>query len=144
MVLSYRGDYVYGRYVLGPAEMTGSIVKAATAVLNSQTRQWEVVLRFTPAGSAQFNGYAARHYACYAREEQDPPYCALEAIDLDATLESAPAIEASSFPAGAVINGPTAGPFTRQQATTLAVLVSSGPLPVAFTAVDISTVTPVS
>jgi preprotein translocase subunit SecD len=144
VVLSYRGDYVYGRYVLGPAEMTGSIVKAATAVLNSQTRQWEVVLRFTPAGSAQFNGYAARHYACYAREEQDPPYCALEAIDLDATLESAPAIEASSFPAGAVINGPTAGPFTRQQATTLAVLVSSGPLPVAFTAVDISTVTPVS
>jgi preprotein translocase subunit SecD len=142
VVLSYREGYEYGRYVLGPAEMTGSIVKAATAVLNAQTRQWEVVLSFTPAGSAQFNGYAARHYACYTREVQDPPYCALEAIDLDATLESAPAIEASSFPGGAVINGPTAGAFTRQQATTLAVLTSSGPLPVAFTAADISTVTP--
>jgi len=142
VVLSYRQAYEYGRYVLGPAEMTGAIVKAATAVLDSQTRQWEVVLSFTPAGSAQFNGYAARHYACYTREVQDPPYCALEAIDLDATLESAPAIEASSFPGGAVINGPTAGAFTRQQATTLAVLTSSGPLPVAFTAADISTVTP--
>jgi preprotein translocase subunit SecD len=111
-------------------------------VLNAQTRQWEVALSFTPAGSAQFNKYAARHYACYSREEQDPPYCALQAIDLDATLESTPAIEAPSFPGGAVINGPTAGVFTRQQATTLAVFFSSGPLPVAFTAVDISTVTP--
>jgi preprotein translocase subunit SecD len=144
VVLSYRVGYGYGRYVLGPAEMTGSIVKAATAVLNGQTRQWEVVLSFTPAGSAQFDDYAARHYACYTREVQDPPFCALEAIDLDATLESVPAIEASSFPGGAVINGPTRGAFTRQQATTLAVLVSSGPLPVAFTAADISTVTPAS
>ncbi len=142
VVLSYLGAYLYGRYLLGPAEMTGSIVKAASALLDSQTSEWEVALTFSPAGSAQFNKYAARHYACYVREEQDPPYCALQAIDLDATLESAPAIEASSFLGGAVINGPTGGVFTRQQATTLAVLASSGPLPVAFTAVDISTVTP--
>ncbi len=142
VVLSYSTGYHYGRYVLGPAEMTGSIVKGAAAVLDSQTGHWEVQLAFTAAGSTMFNYYAARHYACYARRPEEPPNCAFEAVDLDGTLESVPAVMAARFDGSAVISGPKNGPFTREQATTIAALVGSGPLPVAFTASVISTVTP--
>jgi preprotein translocase subunit SecD len=142
VVLSYSTAPQHGRYVLGPAEMTGSIVKAAAAVVDGQTGQWQVRLAFTAAGSTKFNHYAARHYACYARRPEDPPNCAFEAFDLDGTLESVPAVMAPSFDGAAVISGPTNGPFTRQEATTIAALVGPGPLPVAFTASVISTVTP--
>jgi preprotein translocase subunit SecD len=50
--------YGDGRYVLGPAEMSGSIIKSASANLNSQTDQWEVDLTFTSRGSTEFNKYA--------------------------------------------------------------------------------------
>ncbi len=142
VVLSYSTGRQYGRYVLGPAEMTGSIVKGAAAVLDSQTGQWEVQLTFTAKGSAKFNHYAARHYACYTRRPESPPNCAFEAVDLDGTLESVPTAMVASFDGTAAISGPTNGPFTHQQATTIAALVGSGPLPVAFTASVISTVTP--
>jgi len=74
--------------------MTGSIIKTAAANLNSQTDQWEVDISFTGKGSSQFNKYAATHYQCYVEDESNPPYCALQAIELDATVESDPAIEA--------------------------------------------------
>jgi preprotein translocase subunit SecD len=66
--------------------------------------------------------------------------CALIAIVLDGTVESAPATEASSF-VGVTIVGSTSHPFTAQQASDMAVVLSSGPLPVGFVAVSISTVT---
>ncbi|MGH9107795.1 MAG: SecDF P1 head subdomain-containing protein [Acidimicrobiales bacterium] len=141
VVLSYPTGYQHGRYVLGPVEMTGSIVKEAAAVLVSQTDQWEVDLTFTAAGSSKFNYYAARHYACYARRPHDPPDCALEAVDLDGTLESAPVVKAATYDGAAVTNGPIK-PFTRQQARTIAALVGSGALPVAFSAAVIDSVTP--
>ena len=36
-----------GRFVLGPAQMNGSIIKTAPADLDTQTDEWEVVLDFT-------------------------------------------------------------------------------------------------
>ncbi len=137
----YAG-YAYGRYVLGPAEMTGSIIKTAVANLNSQTEQWEVDISFTGKGSTQFNKYAATHYQCYVQNEANPPYCALQAIELDATVESDPAIEAASFNGGATINGSTSNPFTAQQASDLALALSYGSLPVRFVAQNISNVSP--
>jgi preprotein translocase subunit SecD len=135
-------DYSAGRYVLGPAEMTGSIIKSASANLNSQTDQWEVDLSFTSRGSTEFNKYAAAHYACYQEDTSNPPYCALQAIDLDAVVQSAPAIEASSFPGGATISGSSSNPFTQQQADNLALALNYGSLPVRFIPQDISSVSP--
>ena len=134
--------YGDGRYVLGPAEMSGSIIKSAAANLNSQTDQWEVDLTFTSRGSTEFNKYAAAHYACYQQDPSNPPYCALQAIELDAVVQSAPAIEAASFPGGATINGSSSNPFTQQQAQNLALALSYGSLPVRFVPQDISSVSP--
>jgi len=134
--------YQDGRYVLGPAEMSGSIIKSATADLNSSTDQWEVDLTFTSRGSTEFNKYAAAHYACYEQDPSNPPYCALQAIELDAVVQSAPAIEAASFPGGATISGSTSNPFTQQQASNLALSLNYGSLPVRFVPQDISSVSP--
>ena len=142
VVLPDYAGYAYGRYVLGPAEMSGSIIKTAAANLNSQTDEWEVDMSFTGKGSALFNKYAAAHYQCYVQDTSNPPYCALQAIELDATVESAPAIEAASFTGGATINGSTSDPFTVQQASDLALALSYGSLPVRFVAQDISNVSP--
>ena len=142
VVLPYYAGFQYGRYVLGPAEMSGSIIKSATADLNSQTDQWEVDITFTSRGSTEFNKYAAAHYACYEQDPSNPPYCALQAIELDATVVSAPAIEASSFPGGATINGSTQDPFTQEQASNLALALNYGSLPVRFVPQDISSVSP--
>jgi preprotein translocase subunit SecD len=142
VVLPDYAGYAYGRYVLGPAEMSGSIIKTAAANLNSQTDEWEVDISFTGAGSALFNKYAAAHYQCYVEDESNPPYCALQAIELDATVESDPAIEAASYNGGATINGSTSDPFTSAQASNLALALSYGSLPVRFVAQDISNVSP--
>ena len=142
VVLPDYAGYAYGRYVLAPEEMTGSIIKTAAANLNSQTDQWEVDISFTGKGSSQFNKYAATHYQCYVEDESNPPYCALQAIELDATVDSDPAIEAASFNGGATINGSTSDPFTATQAQDLALALSYGSLPVRFVAQDISNVSP--
>jgi preprotein translocase subunit SecD len=142
VVLPYYAGYQYGRYVLGPAEMSGNIVKTASANLNSQNDEWEVDLSFTGKGSTEFNQYATTHYQCYEEDTSNPPDCALQAIELDATVESAPAIEAASFPGGATINGSTSDPFTSQEASALAEALNYGSLPVRFVAQDISNVSP--
>jgi preprotein translocase subunit SecD len=142
VVLPDYAGLAYGRYVLGPAEMSGSIIKTAAANLNSQTDEWEVDITFTGAGSNLFNKYAANHYECYIQNKSNPPYCALQAIELDATVESAPAIEAASFNGGATINGSTSDPFTATQAQNLALVLNYGSLPVRFVAQDISNVSP--
>jgi preprotein translocase subunit SecD len=142
VVLPYYTGYGAGRYVLGPAEMSGSIVKNATATLNSQTDQWEVDINFTGSGSTLFNKYAAAHYACYEEDTSNPPYCALQAIELDATVESAPSIDSNNFNGAATINGSTSDPFTSTQAQDLALALSYGSLPVRFVAQDISNVSP--
>jgi preprotein translocase subunit SecD len=131
-----------GRYVLGPAEMSGSIIKSAAANLNSSTDEWEVDLTFTSRGSTEFNKYATAHYACYEQDKSNPPYCALQAIELDAVVQSAPAIEAPSFPGGATISGSSTNPFTQQQASNLALSLNYGSLPVRFVPQNISSVSP--
>jgi preprotein translocase subunit SecD len=144
-----RGQYhLDDRFVLGPANMSGSIVKSATATFNSNNDQWEVDLSFTGKGSAEFNKYASQYYTCYLENKsnpptalQCPPYGAIQAIELDATVESNPAIEAASFPGGATISGGSTG-FTAQQAQDLATALNYGSLPVRFVAQSISNVSP--
>jgi cyclophilin family peptidyl-prolyl cis-trans isomerase len=142
VVLPYYAKVGGARYVLGPAEMTGSIVKSAVASLNADNDEWQVSMSFTPDGSALFNHYAAVHYQCYVEDEVNPPDCALQAIELDGEVESAPVIEASSFDGGATINGSTTAPFTKQQAQDLALVLNYGVLPVRLVTQEVSVITP--
>jgi preprotein translocase subunit SecD len=116
-------DYVGSqdnRYVLGPAEMNASIVARATAGKDAQSGMWEVFISFTTAGSATFNKYTPGHYACFEKDPNEPPYCALEAIEVDGVVQSVPAIEDASFPSGAVITGSATRLYTKAEAEKLA------------------------
>lgn len=156
VVLPYHSDFrgskytPYRRYVLGLAQMSGSIVESAMANFNKYTGQWEIDMAFTAKGSSEFNEYAAVYYACYERDPASPldgvdcpPYGDQQAIDVDGSVEAAPAIESPSYAPGAVISGGTP-PFTAQQARELADLVNYGALPERLVVEEISTVTPVA
>jgi len=137
------------RYVLGPAQMTGSIVKTATADINTSNDEWQVDLSFTGKGSTEFNKYASSYYSCYVQDKSSPPYAvqcppygSYQAVELDGVVESAPAIEASTFNGGATISGSTSNPFTQQQAQSLANALNYGSLPVRLVAQTISNVSP--
>jgi preprotein translocase subunit SecD len=148
VVLPFHTDYVKGKYVpgerfvLGPAELTGAIVQSAAPNLDAQTNEWEVDMTFTAKGDAEFNRFAARHYHCYEEDPSNPPFCAEQAIELDAVVESNPVIEAASFPWGATISGSAQGPFTAKEAADLADALNWGALPVPFAAREIPATSP--
>ena len=111
------------RFLLGPADLNASSLSGATPELNPTTGQYTVLVTFSASGTTSFDQLAAMRYRCYQQDPSNPPSCALEAFEVDGVVESAPAIEASSFNGEAVITGSTANPFTRQQAGNLAVLI---------------------
>jgi preprotein translocase subunit SecD len=137
VILPYYDNSV--RYILGPADMTGNGVSNASVQLSS-AGQYSVLLNFTNAGSVQFDKIAAQRYPYYQQDPSNPPPQALEAFELDGVVESAPAIEASSFSGTAVISGSTAQPFTSSQASNLALVLKYGSLPVRFTPQSVQTV----
>ncbi|MGC8626796.1 MAG: protein translocase subunit SecD [Acidimicrobiales bacterium] len=142
VVLPYYVPNAGYRYVLGPAEMSGSIIKSAVATIDPSTSEWVVAITFTSSGSTQFDNYAARHYQCYEQDPSNPPYCAEQAIELDGTVQSAPNIEAPAFHGSAQISGSTTNPFTQQQATDLALALRYGSLPVRFVPQSIESISP--
>ena len=113
------------RYVLGPVQATGTIIKSAYAAL-TQSGQYVVNVTLTSSGTAIFDKIAAANYH------------RLLANDLDGTIVSAPSINASSFPTGVEISGS----FTSQSANTLALQLSYGALPVRLTHLNVQTVSP--
>ena len=128
------------RYVLGPADMTGSGVHDAITEVNTTTGEYTVQVTFTSSGGITFDQIASQRYKCYQQAPSNPPPCALEAADLDGKVESAPAIEAASFNGVAVISGSTQNPFTSSQANNLAIELKYGSLPVRFVPQSIQTV----
>ncbi len=128
------------RYVLGPADMTGSAVSNAAVQVDPNTGQYSVVLTFTGKGANEFDNIAATRYACYQQNPSNPPPCSLEAFELDGLVESAPTIQAQSFHGSAVISGSSASPFTSSQASTLANELKYGSLPVRFVPQSVQTV----
>jgi preprotein translocase subunit SecD len=116
----------YGpRLLLGPAQATGTIIKTATATLGS-TGQWTVLVSLTGPGTTIFNALAAK--------DLHTPL----ANDLGATVQSAPIINSSNFDAGIQIVGGSSG-FTHQQASRLALLLTSGAVPLPLRVVTTQT-----
>ncbi|HEX6394405.1 MAG TPA: hypothetical protein VFZ97_13280 [Acidimicrobiales bacterium] len=118
MIAPYYLAAASPRYVLGPADMTGSAIATAEAI--STIGQYQIQLTFTAAGSGDFNAVAAQRYSYYRQNPSNPPYQSLEAIEVDGKVVSAPEIQVASFNGTAVISGSTTAPFSKEQASTIA------------------------
>jgi preprotein translocase subunit SecD len=135
----YQNPSSSPRYVLGPADMSGTGVSGASVIL-SQAGQYQVQLTFTGKGSTEFDNIAAQRYPYYKQNPSNPPYQSLEAFELDGTVYSAPTIQAESFNGTAVISGSTSAPFTFKEASSLSIAMKYGSLPVRFTPQSVQTV----
>jgi preprotein translocase subunit SecD len=117
------------RYLLGPAGLTGTAVKSASAQLVSG--QWDVNLVLTGAGSTQWDNLAKSQFH------------AIIAIDLDGQVISAPITQPTNG-AFSSFNGQVqiSGSFTENQAKTLATEFTYGALPVKLDRLTVQTVSP--
>ncbi|MDA8148194.1 MAG: protein translocase subunit SecD [Actinomycetota bacterium] len=117
------------RYVLGPATVTGTAVKSASAQLTSG--QWDVVANLTGPGATAWNTLAAQQFH------------AIIGVDLDGQVISAPITlpSAASFQSfGNTVE--ISGNFTATQAKTLATDLNYGALPVRLDRINVQTVSP--
>jgi preprotein translocase subunit SecD len=108
---------VVARYALGPAVLTGRIVRTAIAQPPTIGGNWSVQINFTDSGSTAWDNMAAQ----YVQKQI--------AIVLDGIVESAPTIQTSHFGGSAQITGS----FTQHQAQNLALVLRYGALPVQLT-----------
>ena len=120
----------YQRYVLGPAQVTGSQIKSANASL-SQAGQWTVNINFNGSGATAWDTLANQQFH------------AIIGIDLDGQVISAPITQPgqtgfTSFAGQVQISGS----FTEDQAKTLATELNYGALPVKLDQQTIQTVSP--
>ncbi len=118
------------RYVLGPAQMTGTAIKNANAQL-TQAGQWVVNLNLTGPGGTQWDTLAMQQFH------------AIIGLDLDGQVISAPVTLGgqqtfTSFGGQVQISGS----FTEDQAKTLATELTYGSLPVKLDRLNVQTVSP--
>lgn len=118
------------RYLLGPAQLTGHIIKSAYAQQN-QLGQWVVNFSLTSSGSTQWDSMAQRYFH------------EIIAFEIDGVVQSAPitlpqSASFSSFGGNVQISGA----FTQQSANSLAVALNYGALPVRLDKLTTETVSP--
>ncbi len=118
------------RYVLGPAELTGTAVKTALAQQN-QVGAWVVNYSLTSAGSPAWDRVAQANFHAQL------------AIELDGVVQSAPLIQPdqatfTSFNG----QGEISGSFTESSAKNLALAMQFGALPVRLEPLTTTTVSP--
>ncbi|MEV8527830.1 MULTISPECIES: protein translocase subunit SecD [unclassified Streptomyces] len=116
------------KYILGPAEVDGTDVAKAQAVIN-QNGQWIVQMDFTGGGSKKFASITGK------LSQQQYPNNRF-AIALDNQVVSAPTVS-STLSGSAEISGS----FTQQSAQDLANVLSYGALPLSFQEQSVTTVT---
>ncbi|MGW1469299.1 protein translocase subunit SecD [Streptomyces sp. NPDC002308] len=119
----------YEKYVLGPAEVSGSDVDNAQGAIDQSTGQWIVSMEFTSGGAKKFNKITS------TLAQQTSPMNQF-AIVLDGEVVSAPSV-ASALSANAQISGN----FTQQEAQDLGNILSYGALPLTFKEASVTTVT---
>ena len=104
------------RYVLGPADIQGEAVSAATAVAAAGGDGFQVQITLTSSGAAEFDKMASQRYPYYAANTSNPPVESQEAVELNAVVLSAPVIQAEQFNGTVIISGSASAPFTQAQA----------------------------
>lgn len=117
------------KYVLGPAEVSGTDVDSSKAAINQQTGQWIVQMEFTDGGAKKF------HTTTGKLAKQQSPQNQF-AIALDGEVVSAPSVS-TALSASAEISGS----FDQQSAEDLANVLSYGALPLSFQEQSVTTVT---
>ncbi|MEU4175376.1 protein translocase subunit SecD [Streptomyces sp. NPDC026589] len=119
----------YEKYVLGPAEVSGSDVDDAKGAIEQQTGEWIVSMEFTSAGAKKFQTITGR------LSQQQPPMNQF-AIVLDGEVVSAPSVRTALSK-----NAQISGSFDQQSAEDLGNILSYGALPLTFEEVSVTTVT---
>ncbi|APS22627.1 preprotein translocase subunit SecD [Streptomyces sp. Tue 6075] len=119
----------YEKYVLGPAEVSGSDVDEAKAAIDQNSGQWIVSMEFTSAGAKKFQTITGR------LAQQQPPMNQF-GIVLDGEVVSAPSVRQALSK-----NAQISGSFTQQSAEDLGNILSYGALPLTFKEVSVTTVT---
>ncbi|MGA6172087.1 protein translocase subunit SecD [Streptomyces sp. NPDC012600] len=119
----------YEKYVLGPAEVSGSDVDDAQGAIDQQTGEWIVSMEFTSAGAKKFQTITSR------LSQQQPPMNQF-AIVLDGEVVSAPSVRTALSK-----NAQISGSFDQQSAEDLGNILSYGALPLTFKEMSVTTVT---
>ncbi len=118
------------RYELGPASVTGADLKSATAALQSNGT-WGVNFTLTSAGSPKWNALAQQQFHKQV------------AIDLDGQVVSAPEIQPNQASFTSFNGtGSITGSFTQSQASSLALVLQYGALPVQLDRLTVQSVSP--
>jgi preprotein translocase subunit SecD len=118
------------RYLAGPAQLTGHIVKSATATL-STTQGWVVDVALTSSGGKAWDTMASKYFH------------EIITIELDGVVQSAPlTLPNQSTFTGFNNNVEISGKFTDQSAHNLAIALNYGTLPIRLVELTTQTVTP--
>jgi preprotein translocase subunit SecD len=115
------------RYLLGPATLTGRIVKSAQAVETS-LGQWVVQMNLTGPGLAQWNTMAKKYFH------------EVIGIELGGVVQSAPLTLPKEATFTTFTSVQISGNFTEQQAKTLALALNYGSLPIRLKELTTTTV----
>ncbi|MFI7020401.1 protein translocase subunit SecD [Streptomyces sp. NPDC050164] len=119
------------KYILGPAEVDGTDVDKAQAVLNTQTGAgWTVTMDFTDGGAKKFADITGKLAQNQSPQNQF-------AIVLDGDVVSDPYVRQALTGGNAEISGN----FTQQSAQDLSNMLSYGALPLTFKVDSMTTVT---
>ncbi|MFD9466769.1 protein translocase subunit SecD [Streptomyces sp. NPDC060027] len=118
------------KYVLGPAEVSGTDIKKAGAVFDTQSAAgWKVTMDFTSGGSKKFAAITGK-----LAQQQSPQN--QFAIVLDGEVVSDPSVS-QSLSGSAEISGS----FTQTEAQDLSNMLKYGALPLSFKESSVTTVT---
>src|SRR4051794_3024644 len=128
------------KYILAPAEVTGSQISSAAATVDPQSNEWKVLLTFTHKGGSDWlklTQKAAKQPTIQAGCGP-PDGCNAVAIVLDGVTQSAPTITDPNGIAGG--SAEITGNFTQKRANTLANVLKFGALPLKLEKADVSSV----
>jgi preprotein translocase subunit SecD len=133
------------KYLLAPAEVQGTQVSTASAVLSTNGVGWEVSLKFTGSGSSAWLALTKKAYNATGSGDSGfsagctpPQGCNAVAIVLDGEVQSAPAIQSPGGIPGGLAS--ITGNFSENEASNLANVLKYGSLPLKFTRSDVTTV----
>jgi preprotein translocase subunit SecD len=119
------------KYVLGPAEVSGTDIKSAAAVFDTQSAAgWKVTMEFTSGGSKKFADITGKLAKNQSPQNQF-------AIVLDGDVVSDPFVQQALTGGSAEISGS----FDQTEAQSLANMLKYGALPLTFKESSVTTVT---
>ncbi|MFD7998189.1 protein translocase subunit SecD [Streptomyces mirabilis] len=119
------------KYILGPAEVSGTDIKSASAVFDTQSAAgWKVTMEFTSGGSKKFANITGKLAQNQSPQNQF-------AIVLDGDVVSDPFVQQALTGGSAEISGS----FDQTEAQSLANMLKYGALPLTFKESSVTTVT---